>query len=166
MNARSPNNGFRPARRDQLRQERVHDSYKLRGKLPEPAVCSQCGAVYHAGRWQWGKRPTGAQEVACAACQRIADHYPAGFVHVGGDFFAARRDEIIRLLRHHEEKQKAHHPLARIMAIEDEAGGVVLTTTDLHLAHDLGEALYHAYQGDLDFHYNEGETLLRVHWRH
>ena len=67
MNARSPNNGFRPARRDQLRQERVHDSYKLRGKLPEPTVCSQCGAVYHAERWQWGKRPTGAQEVACAA---------------------------------------------------------------------------------------------------
>lgn len=165
MNTRHSNNGFRPMRRDQLREEREHDSYKLRGKLPEPAACGKCGAVYHGGRWQWGERPAGAQEVTCAACQRIADRFPAGFVHVGGDFFAARRDELLRLLRHHEEKQKAQHPLARIMAIEDEASGVLLTTTDTHLARDLGEALHHAYQGDLDFHYNAGENLLRVHWR-
>lgn len=165
MSTNTLNAGFRPVRRDQLRQERVHDSYKLRGKLAEPSVCGKCGAVYHAGRWQWGARPDGAQDVTCPACQRVADRFPAGFVHVGGEFFAARRDELMKLLRHHEEKQKAEHPLARIMAVEDEAGGILLTTTDMHLARDLGEALHQAYQGDLEFHYNEGENLLRVSWR-
>lgn len=157
--------GFNPVRRDQLREERVHDSYRQGGKLAEPAVCGKCGVVYHAGRWQWGARPAGATEVTCPACHRLADRFPAGFVHVGGEFFGARRDEVMHLLRHHEEKQKAEHPLARIMTVEEEADGVVLTTTDLHLARDLGEALHQAYQGELEYHYDAGADLLRVVWR-
>lgn len=65
-------------------------------------------------------------------------------------------------MRHHEAK--AEHPLARIMTIEDAADGILVTTTDLHLARDLGDALHHAYQGKLEFHYNDAETRLRVHW--
>ena len=45
--------GFRPVRRDKLIQERVHDTYKIWGKLPEPTECPDCGAVWHKGRWQW-----------------------------------------------------------------------------------------------------------------
>jgi len=165
MSSHMPASGFRAVRRDQLREERVHDSYKLRGKLPEPAVCGKCGTVYHAGRWQTGERPAGAQEVTCPACLRIEDRFPAGFVHIGGEFFAARREELLNLLRHHEQRQRTQHPLARIMAIADEGDGVLVTTTDMHLARDFGDALHHAYQGELEFHYNEGENLLRVHWR-
>ena len=165
MTARTPAPGFRPVRHDQLRPERVHDTYKLRGKLAEPSVCPGCGAVYHAGRWQWGSRPAGAAEVTCPACHRAHDKYPAGFVHVGGPYFAAHRDELVHLMRNREEKEKAEHPLARIMTVEDENGGLLVTTTDMHLARDLGEALHHAHQGELEFHYNEGENLLRVHWQ-
>ena len=165
MNSRSANVGFHPVRRDQLRQERVHDTYKLQQKLAEPAACPDCGAFYHAGRWQWGARPAGAREVVCPACHRIRDRFPAGFVEVGGSFFAGHRDELMNLLRRHEDKEKADHPLARIMAIEDTSDGVLVTTTDIHLARDLGEALHHAYQGDLEFHYNDAENRLRVHWR-
>jgi NMD protein affecting ribosome stability and mRNA decay len=165
MKTTVPTAGFHPIRRDQLRPERVHDTYKLRGKLAEPAVCPDCGAVYHGGRWQWTARPAGAHETACPACQRTKDRFPAGFVEVGGPYFAAHRDELLRLLRHREEKEKGEHPLARIIAVEDAAEGVLVTTTDIHLARDLGEALHHAHQGELEFHYNQGENLLRVHWR-
>lgn len=164
MTARTPLPGFRSVRRNELRPERIHDTYKLTKKLPEPSVCPECGAVFHAGRWQWGSRPANAEEVVCPACHRIRDRFPAGFVHVGGPYFAARRDELMRLVRHHEEKEKAEHPLARIMTVEEEGDGVLVTTTDMHLARDIGEALHHAHQGDLEFHYNEGENLLRVHW--
>ncbi len=165
MNQQTASTGFRPVRRDQLRQERVHDTYKLKEKLAEPSVCPDCGAVSRAGRWQWGERPAGAQEVVCAACHRVRDRYPAGFVDVGGGFFASHREELVNLLRRHEEREKADHALARIMAVEDTADGVLITTTDIHLARDLGEALHHAYQGELEFHYNDAENLLRVHWR-
>jgi len=110
MSSSSASTGFHPVRRDQLRQERVHDTYKLQHKLPEPAACPDCGAFYHAGRWQWGAKPAGAQDVVCPACHRIRDRFPAGFVEVGGSFFAE-------------------------------------------------------HKGELEFHYNEAENRLRVHWR-
>lgn len=165
MITRKPDPGFRSVRRDQLREERVHDTYKLAHKLAEPSVCGGCGAVFHAGRWQWGERPAEATVVTCPACHRMQDRMPVGFVHVGGGYFAAHRDELLQLLRHREEREKAQHPLARIVAIEEEGDGVLVATTDIHLARDLGEALHHAHQGELEFHYNEGENLLRVHWQ-
>ncbi len=164
MSKRAPMPGFQAVRRDQLRQERVHDTYRMQHKPAEPAVCPACGAVFHGGRWQWLAAPVDAAAVTCPACHRVHDRFPAGFVHVGGPFFAAHRDEILQLLRHREAAEKAEHPLARVIAIEDEANGVVATTTDIHLARNLGDALHHAYQGDLDFHYNEAENLLRVFW--
>jgi NMD protein affecting ribosome stability and mRNA decay len=164
MSSRATTPGFQPIRRDQLREEREHDSYKLQHKPPEPAACPDCGAVYHNGRWQWGPRPNGSHDVTCPACHRIRDHFPAGFVHVDGQFFGEHRNELTRLMRHHEAKANAEHPLARIMAIEDTVDGLLVTTTDIHLARDLGDALHHAYQGELEFHYNEAETKLRVHW--
>lgn len=165
MKTTVPAAGLRPVRHDQLRPERIHDTYKLRGKLAEPTVCPGCGAVFHDGRWQWITRPAGAREVACPACQRIKDRFPAGFVEIGGPYFTAHRNELLKLLRHREEKEKGEHPLARIIAVEDAAEGVLVTTTDIHLARDLGAALHHAHQGELEFHYNEGENLLRVYWR-
>lgn len=165
MNPRTIPPGFHAIRRDQLRPEREHDAYKSRHKLTEPAVCVDCGAVFHAGRWQWSPRPQGAEEALCAACHRIRDHFPAGFVQVGGEFFAEHRDELMSLIRHHAEKAKEQHPLARIMQIEPDGDGVLITTTDLHLARDLGAALHHACQGELELLYNPAEKLLRVYWQ-
>jgi hypothetical protein len=50
------------------------------------------------------------------------------------------------------------------MAIENTEHGTVVTTTDIHLAHGIGEALHHAYQGELEFHYNSDQNLMRVNW--
>ncbi|MFZ4539509.1 BCAM0308 family protein [Propionivibrio sp.] len=161
--------GFKPVLRDQLRQEREYDTYKRQQKPPEPSACPVCGAIFHAGRWQWGQVGPEAEEVVCPACHRIRDQFPAGFLHVGGPFFATHRGEMFNLLNHHAEKARAEHPLARVMTIneEDEGGvaGILITTTDIHLARDLGEALHHAYQGELEFYYNDAENLLRVHWQ-
>lgn len=169
MNLDSPATGFRAVRRDQLRQEYEHDSYKFRQKPAEPSVCPDCGAIFHAGRWQWGRPSGSAAEVVCPACHRIRDQFPAGYLEVEGNFFAAHREEILRLIQHHAEKERAEHPLVRIISSEEKAQGsatgLFVTTTDIHLARNLGEALHNAYHGELEFHYNEAENLLRVHWQ-
>ena len=160
--------GFRTVRRDQLRQEHEHDAYRRQHKPAEPCCCPGCGAIYHAGRWQWGLRRADSSEVVCPACQRIRDHFPAGFLVIRGDFFARHREDLLGLIQHHAEKARAEHPLSRIMSIREEHVGeakeILVTTTDIHLARDLGEALHHAYQGSLEFHYNDEQQLLRVHW--
>lgn len=166
MSTRSIPPGFLTVRRDRLWQEQVHDSYKTRGKLAEPTVCPQCGAIFHEGRWQWGKAPEGAHSGICPACHRIHDHFPAGFLTLEGPFFQSNRDEIMRLVHNEEQRERAEHPLKRIMDIEESDGEVLVTTTDIHLARRIGEAVHHAYQGELEFHYNPDENLLRVHWTH
>ena len=151
--------------REQLLQELVHDSYKAKRKLHEPTLCPDCGAVYRQGRWQWGAAPEkDAHKERCPACHRVHDHFPAGYVTVRGAFFDQHRDEILHRMRHCEEAEKREHPLQRIMAIETDAEGTVVTTTDPHLARRIGDALHDAYKGELEYHYNKDENLLRVAW--
>jgi len=157
--------GWQPVRRDELRDERVHDTYKSGKKLAEPSRCPECGAVYQRGRWTWGAAPAGAAAATCPACHRVKDRFPAGRVTLKGGFLAAHRDEIVHLVRNREARERAEHPLQRIIAIEPEAGGLLVTTTDIHLARDIGDALESAYRGELEYHYNKEENLLRVEWR-
>ena len=164
MNRTTTPPGFHPVRRDRLLQEQTQDAYKLKAKLPEPTACPQCGAVFRNGRWSWGDAPPQAHRETCPACHRLNDKFPAGFVSLGGPFFAAHRDEILALARHEEQRERQTHPLKRLMAIEDHDGGVMVTTTDVHLARGIGEALHHAYQGELEFHYKPDDKLLRVRW--
>lgn len=164
MNSALNHAAFHPVRRDRLLQEAEHDTYKTKGKLPEPTVCPDCGAVFHAGRWQWLPRPAAAHEERCPACHREHDEFPAGYVHLSGDFLNAHEAEILSLVRHQEAQEKAEHPLKRIMNIAQVPAGYEITTTDIHLARRIGEALHHAYQGELEFHYNPQQCLLRVNW--
>lgn len=156
--------GFHPIRRDRLLQESVHDSYKIKGKLTEPTSCPDCGAVFHQGHWQWLPLPAHAHQASCPACHRTRDHFPAGYVSLSGDFFDSHEAEILSLIKHHAAQEKSEHPLQRIMSIEKSAQGSLITTTDIHLARGIGEALHHAYQGELEFHYNPEQALLRVTW--
>jgi len=153
-------------RHDGIFKERMHDAYKIKGKLPDFAVCSQCGAVFHEGRWQWLQAPANAHMVICPACHRIRDHCPAGFLVLKGEFFLAHHDEIMSLVHNHEQYERPEHPLKRIMAVEEKDNTTLVTTTDIHLARGIGEALRLAYQGELEFDYNPEQNLLRVSWTH
>lgn len=165
MNNQNIPHNSRPERHDRLLQEHGHDPYKAHGKFSEPTVCPRCGAVFHLGRWQWLKAPAGAHQESCPACRRIHDDYPCGFVTLRGNFFTAHREEIMHLIHNEEKREQAEHPLKRIMAIEEtKNGGALLSTTDTHLAIGIGEALQRAYRGELKFHYNPDEYLLRVNW--
>lgn len=153
------------ARKDRLLHEHNHDPYKIRHKLREPSVCPVCKAVFRDGRWQWAQSwPADAHQELCQACRRIKDNYPAGLVTLKGGARYNGRNEILNLIRNVEQAEKAEHPLHRIMKIEQRADTVVVSTTDLHLARRLGEAVHHAYKGTLDWHYNKESCFAQVNW--
>lgn len=150
---------------DHLLESMEKDVYGQKGKLSDPTACRDCGAVYHKGRWTWGAPPADAARVQCPACRRIADDYPAGLVTISGDFALAHADEIRGLVQNIEEREKKEHPLKRIIAIDRESDALVVKTTNARLARGIGEALEHAYKGELDYRFTEAENVLRVAWK-
>ena len=157
--------GSRPIRRDRLIKEYEHDTYKSRSKPPEPTVCTECGAVFHKGRWQWVERPGGAHETLCPACHRIHDRCPGGYLTLSGPFQQQHRDEILHLARNIEAREKSDHPLCRIMACENRDDGLLITTTSMAMARSIGDALHHAYKGELDYKYTDEANILHVDWK-
>ena len=151
-------------RRDRMYEEHVQDPYRARGKYPEPTICPACRAIFHHGRWQWGEAVEGAEQHLCPACQRIRDRLPAAQLTLSGPFFLEHRQEIMGLVHHIEARARAEHPLERIMDIRDEAETCVIALTEAHLAHGIGEAVHHAYKGELRSVYTDEEALFRVSW--
>ncbi len=152
------------ARRDRLVKEKRHDTYRESGKWPEPTMCTECKALFLDGRWSWKKPPVDSNRVICPACQRIADNYPAGHIEIKGPFFKQHREEMLNLIRNEEKQEKGEHPMERIMSIVDEEDYTLVTTTGVHMARRIGDALSRAYRGNLDFQYGDAEKSIRVYW--
>lgn len=163
--AQPPLTTYHPGRHLQILDEKSHDPYQSLEKLAEPAVCDTCGASYQAGRWTWTTPSLDAVQARCPACRRIHDKQPAGYVTLDGDFVLSNKDEIENLVRNLEQREKAEHPLQRVMSIGMEGDKMQIETTDVHLARGIGDALLSAYKGDLKFHYSEAEHLLRLYWK-
>jgi len=164
MSASLNHSGHRSGGHDASPQEAARDSYKVKRKLSEPTLCPGCGAVFTEGRWQW-RELSNAHEALCPACHRQQDNFPAGFLSIDGDFAVAHEAEIMGMVYAHEQREKVKHPLKRVMNIEQQPGGFLVTTTDAQLARVIGEALHQAYHGNLDFIAGSQENLLRVHWK-
>lgn len=142
-----------------------HDPYRSQSKPAEPALCPACGLVYHAGRWQRLPASAQAHNHTCPACLRIRDDMPAGIVTLGGAFTNEHASEILNLVRNEEAREAVEHPLQRIIAVKREDDRTVITTTDVHLARRLGEAVAAAFGGTLQFNFGAGEYLIRINWQ-
>jgi NMD protein affecting ribosome stability and mRNA decay len=140
------------------------DAYRPGAKPRGPVHCPRCGALFRKGRWTWGTAPAGALKHRCPACLRIAEDSPAGYITMTGTFFSAHRDEVLARVRHCEQREKTTHPLERIMATGAAKGGVLVTTTSVHLARRIAHALESAFKGTLNLSYNHQDNLLRVRW--
>ena len=140
-----------------------HDPYEPRGKLP-PTRCGACGAVFRSGRWTWGDEAN-AGLGTCPACRRIADRMPAGRVSLAGPYVAAHRDELVRIVRHEGERERAEHPMNRLMGVEVRDDAIEVTTTDIHLPRRIGTALERAHDGELTIGFSEDAYEIRVSWR-
>lgn len=164
MRTRNPRS-IRQMRRDRLTKEPVRGTDKAKGEPRDPTMCPECGVVFHNGRWQWLEAPAEARVSLCPACQRGHNHSPRGYLTLSGEFFREHRDEILHAARDVEAREKAEHPLRRIMDVEDQADGTLITTTAMELARAIGDAVHHAYQGEFDYKYTDGTDILRGAWK-
>ncbi len=163
MKKNKTNRFFKQERRRIYTHEQ-NGPYRENEKYPEGTLCSGCGALFSGGRWTWNDIPEQTNSAVCPACRRIADNYPAGIIEMSGDFLGDHRTEIMNLVRNTSSKEVNEHPMERIMKIDQQNGSTVVSTTGMHLARRIGDALFSAYEGELDYNY-DAETLLRVFWK-
>lgn len=142
--------------------------------MKEPAVCTNCKAVYADRRWtapeliahgEAHKKWRPEQQVVCPACQQIRNGEPRGFVYVDGPFSVTHHDEIEQLLWNEAGRAAKDNPLARIMGCKPGDGHqLTVSTTTEHLAQRLGQALEKAFGGKTDYHFSHENKLARVNW--
>ena len=152
------------ARHEQRTPPKRADSYREDHKQGDPLACRRCRASYVRGRWSWAPAAAEAGRTLCPACQRIEDNFPAGYVTIKGAFLAGHRDEILNVVMARAERAREEHPLQRIIGMQDVHRGVLVTTTDGHLARGIGVALRDAFNGDLDLTFSKDENLVRATW--
>lgn len=163
----------RVIRQDRLLKQKRNDVYVTGSKISESTWCNKCGAVFFNGRWAWIEKPEnihdvqmhGRASVLCPACRRINDNYPAGFIELQGLFYDEHREEILHLISNLETQEKRMHPLERLISVDQGKKITVVTTTGIHLARRIGEALYHSYKGEYSFRYAAADKSIRVFWR-
>jgi hypothetical protein len=79
------------------------------------------------------------------------DRVPAGELTLTGAFFTEHRQEVMNLIHNAESEGRAEHPLERIMDIVEGEDRTVITLTDAHLVHGIGEALHPCISGRAGF---------------
>ena len=83
----------------------------------------------------------------------MSTNQPAGLRH-GRPRVAESRDQA----------EKQAHPLNRIISIEEDAQGVMINTTDIHLPRRIGEAVRRAFHGEIEENFEEDGYFVRVTW--
>lgn len=148
-----------------------HQAGKLhaQGAMKEPAICEECGNIYHNRRWVRAGSGVAVSEphvVLCPACIAIRDNITSGYVHLEGQFVRDHWDEIKNLLDNEVDRAADDNPLGRIMAYEKERDDAftVRTTTE-HLAQRLGNAVRKAFDGDIRYDFSHENKLAHVWWQ-
>jgi hypothetical protein len=139
----------------------------------DPAICSQCHAVWRKGAWSLDpatrrevQRWAAPASVICPACRRAREGNPAGILYLAGSFLQRNRAEILNLVRNAERTAAAKNPLERIIRIEASSPRqAVVQTTSEKLARRLGRAISKACGGTLEIRFSHEDKLVRVYWR-
>jgi hypothetical protein len=141
-------------------EDHILDPHQRQQKLDDDTAWPQCAAVYHKGRWHWGQNPRTAPRL----CVRPAGASMTSFRPASSNCVVPSGVSIVRLVCHQEEAGKREHPLNRIITIEEDAEGIVINTTDIHLPRRIGEAVQRAFHGSLNEDFDQGGYFVRVNW--
>lgn len=150
-------------RREQRTPARHKDAYRSDAK-PADCTCPRCGVSSLSGRWTWRMGAPNLPRETCPACRRIEANDPAGFVTLSGPFFATHREEVMARVNAIATMARSEHPMQRIVGAQEQAGGVLVTTTDAHLARALVVGLQNSFQGDVDLVFGRDENQVRASW--
>jgi NMD protein affecting ribosome stability and mRNA decay len=118
--------------------------------------------LFSEGRWAWKGTEETVHETVCPACRRIAERNPAGFIHIRGGFYREHANEVENLINNVEKAETLQHPMERLVDVSNDDDGFAVTTTGVHLARRIGDAVSRAYGGEYSIEYLDDEKRVRI----
>lgn len=147
------------------------DPYLSDGHREDGTVCSQCGAVYHNHHWTLDEAQRDVllaagtpNQVICPGCKKFNERNPHGIVTLRGDYWPQHREDILNLIHNEEGRGMNTNPLERIMDIREDAGALIIETTNEKLAQRIGRSVHSAHKGNVEYKWPDGNRLVRVDW--
>lgn len=136
-------------------------------------ICPRCNAVHDGHRWisQPDKRlmksaqRSGAQRQLCPGCLRVERGQVDGVVVLKGAFLQSHLDEIRNVVKRVTRKRRHRNTASRVVDIRQEDGGLIIETTDEHLAERIGKEVEKAFKGDLRITWQQKDHFVRVVWQ-
>jgi NMD protein affecting ribosome stability and mRNA decay len=136
-------------------------------------LCPECGAIYDGHRWVADpdkellrKSAKSKKEMKlCPGCLRIEKKQVEGIVTLGGAFMDSHLEEVEHLVGRVEKNGRHQNVTARILEIKRAGGGLVIETTDEHLAERIGKEVEKAFKGDLKIKWQKKDRFVRVSWQ-
>lgn len=130
----------------------------------ETTLCTDCGAICISGKWQFAQiPPLRASQGTCPDCLRIKESNRAG-IRLSGDFFLRHSEEIMNTVKHMVDGEKITNPVTRIMSTINTNGVVIITFTDIYLAHSVGKAIKYAFDNQLDVQFPSAKDVAQSIW--
>ncbi len=88
-----------------------------------------------------------------------------GIIRLTGKFLLDHEEEILGLIKREGTLAEQKNPAHKVAAIDKVDGGILVQITDHNLAMHIGKSLVHAYKGQHDYKFLEGERYVEVDWK-
>jgi hypothetical protein len=136
------------------------------GRLAEPSVCEQCGAVF--ARRLWRRRAVSgalldrATWTVCPACRQSRAEQYCGRVIVRGGFASTHQTAILERIRNAAMHAARTQPQRRVISAERVGDALEVLTTSQKLAHRIVRELKKSFRGRASYRWSDDGSLFAV----
>lgn len=145
--------------------------HSLKWKKKKILLCKKCSVHLVKKRWQWNsqffeenKNNPEVEITLCPGCQRLEAKRIDGIVELKSPLLLEHKTDVLNLIKNEETKSKLENPANRIFPVENEGEKIIIKTTSVWLARQIGRKFKKAYHGKLTIKPSLRQPFVRVYW--
>ena len=158
---------IRATNRKGVRDKKVAPAEARSGRLPEPALCERCGAIFSRRVWRRAGRVTvgildRVKWTVCPACKQSSRNEYLGRVVVRGSYVLDHEAAIRQRIANVDAQARVTQPERRLVSVERDGGVFEVLTTSQKLAHRIVHELKKAFRGRALYKWSDDGSLFAI----
>ena len=159
---------IRSLNRASTRSKKLRPAEVRQGRLSEPSVCEQCGAVFSRRVWRRPAAPNPAllaraYWTRCPACVQTSREEYLGRVLLRGRYLETNLGEVTARIRNVVAQASAAQPERRMVSFSAQGPVLEVLTTSQKLAHRISHELKKAFGGRTTYAWAD-DGVLTTTW--